>query len=224
MYGLEPDITTLGKVIGGGYPIGPSGSGERRRSSIPGRPTTSRMAVRSGQSRRCAPGGVARAPHRRGDRSDQRGRSSAPGAVDQGWRVAGGGSLLRIHSSRSDRAVVAAVRGGVMVAATDRPRSPPPSTMPELERAVAASPTGSRCLSALRCASSGAARPGWRPPCTWSSGGERRIVLEAGTSPPARPACRSASSRPSTSSRSTSSCGSGRWTSSAASSATTVST
>ena len=176
MYGLEPDITTLGKVIGGGHPIGAVGGRAELMDIFDpavARPPRARRYV-LGQPRVDARrAGVARAPHRRGDRSHQcAGRSSAPGAARPGVE----GGRLAARCCGSIRAIRPRSGGALRGRGDDRRQRIGRDLHRRRRCRTGASRRGlrqreSRCLSALRCASSGVARPGWPPPCTRSAGG-----------------------------------------------------
>jgi glutamate-1-semialdehyde 2,1-aminomutase len=120
-YGMRPDITTLGKLIGGGFAIGAVGGGaELMESFDPREPdhvvhggtfSANPVSMRAGLAalELLTPAEIERI-NRLGDRLRHE-------LVRQGWHVTGSGSLLRIHSADPATTWWRLYEQGVLIAA-----------------------------------------------------------------------------------------------------------
>ena len=120
MYGLEPDITTLGKVIGGGHPIGAVGGRAELMDIFD--PRSPDHLVHGGTfsanpvSMRAGLASLDLLTAEEIDRINALGDRLRQELLDQGWKVTGRGSLLRIHSSDPTAQWWRLYEAGVMIA------------------------------------------------------------------------------------------------------------
>ncbi len=120
LWGIEGDLVTLGKVIGGGLPIGAlGGSPEVMDVFDPRRPDAVQVAgtfsanpvsMRAGLAALRALDGEAIA------RIDALGERLRAGLAEQGYEVTGRGSLLKLHSERLPELWWRLYREGVLIA------------------------------------------------------------------------------------------------------------
>jgi glutamate-1-semialdehyde 2,1-aminomutase len=121
LYGLRPDITTLGKLIGGGFPIGAVGG----RADVMGRfdPQTPGHLVYGGTfsanpvSMRAGLASLKLLTVPEIERINCYGDHLRHELSEQGWRVTGRGSLLRIHTHDPVALWWRLYNEGVMIAA-----------------------------------------------------------------------------------------------------------
>lgn len=121
LYGLRPDITVLGKVIGGGFPIGAVGG----RAAVMGRfdPRTSGHLAYGGTfsanpvSMRAGLASLKLLTVAEIERINGYGDRLRHGLSERGWAVTGRGSLLRIHTQDPAALWWRLYGEGVMIAA-----------------------------------------------------------------------------------------------------------
>lgn len=120
LYGIEGDLITLGKMIGGGFPVGAvGGRAELMGVFDPRRPdavahggtfSANPVTMRAGVAALGAYGSVDI------ERVDALGESLREGLRERGWSVAGRGSLLRIGSQDPTRLWWRLYEAGVLIA------------------------------------------------------------------------------------------------------------
>jgi glutamate-1-semialdehyde 2,1-aminomutase len=121
LYGLRPDITVLGKLIGGGFPIGAVGG----RADVMGRfdPQTPGHLVHGGTfsanpvSMRAGLASLELLTVAEIERINRYGDLLRHELNEQGWKVTGRGSLLRIHTQDPVALWWRLYKEGVMIAA-----------------------------------------------------------------------------------------------------------
>jgi glutamate-1-semialdehyde 2,1-aminomutase len=141
LYGLRPDVTILGKVIGGGFPIGAIGG----RAEVMGRfdPQTPGHLVYGGTfsanplSMRAGLASLQLLTASEIERINRYGDRLRHDLGEQGWDVTGRGSLLRIHTR--DRVALwwSLYKTGVMIAANGLMALSTPMDDSTVERALA---------------------------------------------------------------------------------------
>jgi glutamate-1-semialdehyde 2,1-aminomutase len=120
-YGLKPDLTTLGKVIGGGFPIGAFGGRADVMDLLD--PRTAGHLVHGGTfsanpvSMRAGLASLELLTGSEIDRINGLGDRIRRELGDQGWKVTGWGSLLRIHVDDPAALWWRLYGAGVMIAA-----------------------------------------------------------------------------------------------------------
>lgn len=119
-YGIRPDLVTLGKIVGGGFPLGVIGGREELMSHFDPRRTdrvehggtfsANPVAMRAGLAalRLWTPAEV--------DRLGALGERLRGTLTSQGWTVTGLGSLVRVHASDPVRLWWALYEAGVLLA------------------------------------------------------------------------------------------------------------
>lgn len=121
LYGVRPDLTVLGKLIGGGFPIGAVGG----RADVMGRfdPQTPGHLVHGGTfsanpvSMRAGLASLQLLTVSEIERINRYGERLRHELNEQGWRVTGWGSLLRIHTQDPVALWWRLYKEGVMIAA-----------------------------------------------------------------------------------------------------------
>jgi glutamate-1-semialdehyde 2,1-aminomutase len=142
LYGLEPDITTLGKVIGGGHPIGAVGGRAELMDIFD--PRSPDHLVHGGTfsanpvTMRAGLAALALLTAEEIDRINALGDRLRRALHDQGWKVTGPGSLLRVHSANPPAQWWRLYEAGVMIAGNGLTAISTAITDAEIDRALAA--------------------------------------------------------------------------------------
>jgi glutamate-1-semialdehyde 2,1-aminomutase len=142
LYGLEPDITTLGKVIGGGYPVGAvGGRADLMDNFDPRKPehlvhggtfSANPVTMRAGLAAlELLTGGEI-------ERINALGDNLRHELVNQGWNVTGKGSLLRINVSDSTALWWQLYEEGVLIAGNGLAATSTAMNEASIDRALAA--------------------------------------------------------------------------------------
>jgi glutamate-1-semialdehyde 2,1-aminomutase len=141
-YGIEPDITTVGKVIGGGFPIGGVGGREELMALFdprlpdpvmhPGTFSANPVSMRAGTVALdlLTAEEIARI-NALGDRLRE-------GLVQRGWDVSGQGSLSKVHAEDQDALWWSLYAEGVLIAAKGLMAISTAMDETSIERALAA--------------------------------------------------------------------------------------
>ena len=120
LYGIEPDIVTVGKVIGGGFPVGGFGGSAELMDRFDPRQTgaLSHGGTFSANPVTMAAGAKALDLYDRGevDRLNALGDRLREGLAAGGWNVTGRGSLVRVHDAADERTWWSLYRAGVLLA------------------------------------------------------------------------------------------------------------
>ncbi len=142
VYGLEPDITTLGKVIGGGHPIGAVGGRAELMDIFD--PRSPDHLVHGGTfsanpvTMRAGLASLELLTAEEIDRINALGDRLREELLAQGWKVTGRGSLLRIRSSDPTAQWWRLYEAGVMIAGNGLAAISTAVDDADLDRAVAA--------------------------------------------------------------------------------------
>jgi glutamate-1-semialdehyde 2,1-aminomutase len=142
LYGLEPDITTLGKVIGGGHPIGAVGGRADLMDIFD--PRSPDHLVHGGTfsanpvTMRAGLAALELLTAEEIDRINALGDRLRHELRERGWKVTGRGSLLRIHSNDPPGQWWRLYAAGVMIAGNGLAAISTAVDDADLERAVAA--------------------------------------------------------------------------------------
>jgi glutamate-1-semialdehyde 2,1-aminomutase len=142
LYGLRPDLTVLGKVIGGGFPIGAiGGRGDvmgRFDPRVPGHLSYGGTFAANPVSMRAGLEALKLLTETEIERINRYGDRLRRELVQRGWRVTGRGSLLRIHTRDPGALWWALYTQGVMIAANGLMAASTAMDDSSVERALAA--------------------------------------------------------------------------------------
>jgi glutamate-1-semialdehyde 2,1-aminomutase len=141
LYELEPDITTLGKIIGGGFPVGAVGGPASLMDRFD--PRLDDHLVHGGTfsanpvSMRAGLAALKLLTPEEIDRINALGDGLRERLSAMGWNVTGRGSLLRIHARDPTELWWRLYREGVMIAANGLAATSTPMDDEAIDRAVA---------------------------------------------------------------------------------------
>lgn len=142
MYDLEPDITTLGKVIGGGFPVGAVGGRADLLDHFD--PRTPDHLVHNGTlnanpvTMRAGLVALELLTSEEIDRINGLGDHLRRELINQGWNVTGRGSLLRVNVSDSAALWWQLYEEGVLIAGNGLAATSTPMNEASIDRALAA--------------------------------------------------------------------------------------